>query len=235
MAVQLGEIRAQVQGRVLASVGVGSYGTLSDVERYPTGGGTDEITEACIDADLAVAYLVASGTNPLRVGFLLTPSVAHGGVIQAFVGEPESVYVFPPAQAPLGIEAVPSDPIRIQRDRENPQAATGFGVPVIPKYHISGTNTVSHNATMANFGVLTMVVTIAALAARSSVLQSPDPFAAAVIAAATANIIGKNGGRADSQQAYLALYENYKRDIQAGARALAPMPSAEQMAMGRAA
>jgi hypothetical protein len=225
MAVQLGEIRAQVQGRVLASVGVGSYGTLSEVERFPTGGGTDEISEACIDADLHVAYLVASGSNPLRVGFLLTPSVAHGGVIQAFIGEPESVYVFPPAQAPLGIEAIPGNPIRIQRDRENPQ-----GIPVIPKYHISGSNTVSHNATVANFGVTTMVVTIAALAARSSTLQSPDPFAAAVIALATADIIGKNGGRADSQQAYTQLWESYKRDIQAGGRNLAPMPNPQEMA-----
>src|SRR5882672_8923245 len=129
--VLLSEAMAQVEARVLASIGTANYGVVTDPERWPTG----ELSDAVLDADGVVAsWFLQKAGDGRRVPFLQIANLANGGTIPSHIGEIDSILL-------NGLMPIPSDPISIQRDRAN---FFGASVKYVPKFFIWGV-TLIHN------------------------------------------------------------------------------------------
>lgn len=207
--VQLTEVSAQIMARILASVGAATYGTITDVERFPA----QEITDAALDADAEVCltFLQKAG-NGRRAPFLQPVTVANGALIPTHIGEIDSILLG-------GQMPVRSDPVTIARDRAN---FFGSSVKYVPKIYIWG-DTLWHNYTLGG-----ATVTLADFT-RTGACQSPSECSAAVICIATGNIIAKNGNHVDAAQLYHSLGLSYLGPIARGETNLAPLATRDEV------
>lgn len=207
--VLLSEVMAQVEGRVLASIGAGNYGVVTDPERWPTG----ELSDAALDADgIVCGWFLQKSGDGRRVPFLQVATVANGGTIPSHIGELDSILL-------NGAMPLPSDPYTISRDRAN---LFGASVKYQPKIFIWGA-TLMHNYTGGGATVTYADYT------RSGACQAPSEYSAAVVALATANIIAKNGNHEDAAQAYHAIGLSYLSPIARGESQIAALPSHDQV------
>jgi hypothetical protein len=216
------EVTKQINGRLLANIGVYAT-TQTDSDRWTTA----EVQDAALDADLQVckSFLQKAGDGR-RVPFLLTATVADAGTIPSHIGELDSITIS--SKMPIR-----SDPVTIQRDNTNARNLPAGTY--VPKFYLWG-NKIQHNG--PHYGVAGAVVTYADVT-RTGACQSPSEYSAAVIALATAQVIAKNGDRADAAGYYLKLGMSYLADIGRGETALQPLPTNEearkQMAVAGAA
>lgn len=207
--VILAEAMAQVEGRVLASIGAANYGIVTDVERWPV----NEIRDAVLDADGTVCdWFLQKANDGRRVPFLQTATVAHGGTIPSHKGEIESILL-------NSLMPIRSDPITIQRDRA---AVFGASVKYTPKIFLWG-STLIHNYTGGGATVQYADFT------QTGACQAPSEYAAPVIALATGNIIAKNGNHADAAQLYHGIGLSYLAPIARGETGLAPLPTQDEV------
>jgi hypothetical protein len=207
--VLLSEAMAQVEGRVLASIGAANYGVVTDIERWPVG----EISDACLDADGTVAsWFLQKAGDGRRVPFLQTATVANGGTIPSHVGEIEAILL-------NGQMPIRSDPITILRDRAN---IFGASVKYVPKVYLWG-STIIHNYLGGGATVIYADYT------RTGACQSPSEYSAPVIALATANVIGKAGNHMDAAQIYHGIGISYLAPIARGETNLAPLPTHDEV------
>jgi hypothetical protein len=210
--VSLTEAMSQVMGRVLASVGAGNYGTVTDPERWPTG----EIQDAVIDADGVVcSWFLQKAGDGRRVGFLQTVTVANGGTIPSHIGEIESILL-------NGKMPIRSDPTTIQRDRDAALVSKG-SVLYTPKIFLWG-STLMHNYTGGG-----ATVQIVDYVRNGAACQGPSEYSAPVIALATANIIAKNGNHTDAAETYLRIGLSYLSPVTRGETNLAPLPTHDEI------
>lgn len=186
---------------VLNENDVTTYGTLTNPERYVDG----EVTDACLSADAAICRaIIETPGHGRRKDFLTSATVAHGAQIATHVGPVESIIFAVTGGAYAGTRAGnPAGKDEIERDNRNPLALTL----IEPAYYLEG-DTVYHNAAGLVAGGASSVTVTAAYCTftLTSACQSSDEMERAVVLAAVALLIGKDGHHTAAAAGFEAQY-----------------------------